>query len=244
MRIAAVSDIHGNLLALEAVLADIKTRQVDQIVNLGDILSGGLFPRETADRLMPLALPTIKGNHERYVLSDDRPQMGLSDLHAARTLRADQLQWIAGLPATLRLSDEVLLVHGTPDSDEIYLLETVAAQGIRRASVNEVVERSTAGNASLILCGHSHIQRSFQLDDGRFIVNPGSVGLQAYDTDYPVPHVVEMGSPHARYAIVERRQSGWVAELLAIPYDWQRAAQDAESNQRMDWGRALRTGRV
>jgi putative phosphoesterase len=244
MRIAALSDIHGNLLALEAVLADIQTRRVDQIVNLGDILSGGLFPRETADRLMPLSLPTIRGNHERYVLTQARSQMGPSDLHAAQTLRADQLQWIAALPLTLRLSRDVLLVHGTPDHDDRYLLETVTDGGLRHATHAEVFERSGAADASLMLCGHSHIQRSIQLDDGRFIVNPGSVGLQAYDTDYPSPHVVEMGSPHARYAIVEMRPTGWVAELLAIPYDWQRAAHDAESNLRMDWGRALRTGRV
>jgi predicted phosphodiesterase len=244
MRIAAVSDIHGNLSALEAVLADIRTRQVDQIVNLGDILSGGLFPRETADRLMALSLPTIKGNHERHVLTDDRSQMSLSDLHAAQTLRSDQLEWIAGLPPTLRLSEAVLLVHGTPDSDLIYLLETVTDHGIRRATLGEVLERSGATDATLILCGHSHIQRTFQLDDGRFIVNPGSVGLQAYRTEHPLPHVVEMGSPHARYAIVEHRNTGWVAELISIPYDWRRAACDAESNQRMDWGRALRTGRV
>jgi predicted phosphodiesterase len=62
VRIAAISDIHGNLAALDAVLADIQRRGISLVVNLGDILSGALFPRETADRLMPLALPTIRGN--------------------------------------------------------------------------------------------------------------------------------------------------------------------------------------
>jgi predicted phosphodiesterase len=244
MRIAALSDIHGNLAALDAVLADIENRAVDQIVNLGDILSGGLFPRETADRLMPLSLPTISGNHERQVLNDPPEQMSLSDRHAAATLRADQLRWIASLPQTLRLSDDVLLVHGTPDSDLTYYLETVTDQGIRRANPAEVLERTGATNGSLILCGHSHVQRAIQLDDGRLIVNPGSVGLQAYSADHPLPHIVEMGSPHARYAIVEQRPSGWLAELLAVPYDWRQAASVAEANDRIDWGRALRTGRV
>ena len=71
MRIAAVSDIHGNLFALDAVLADIERRAVDLIVNLGDIVSGPLLPSGTAQRLMALRLPTIRGNHERQVLTLD-----------------------------------------------------------------------------------------------------------------------------------------------------------------------------
>ena len=65
LRIAAISDIHGNLPALEAVLADIARRGADLVVNCGDILSGPLWPAETAERLMALNLPTIAGNHER-----------------------------------------------------------------------------------------------------------------------------------------------------------------------------------
>ena len=244
MRIAALSDIHGNLPALDAVLADIRHRNVDQIVNLGDIVSGALFPQETADRLMALSLPTISGNHERQVLHDKAASMSLADEYAAKRLRADQLQWIAALPQTLRLNAEVLLVHGTPDSDLVYLLETLTSEGIRRASISEVMERAGNTDATLILCGHSHIQRAIQLDDGRLVVNPGSVGLQAYSTEYPSPHIVEMGSPHARYAIIEKRETGWLAQLLAVPYDWQHAALVAERNGRMDWGRSLRTGRV
>ena len=68
MKIAVISDIHGNIAALNAVLADASMQGVDQIVNLGDILSGSLFPAETADLLMAMALPTIRGNHERQVL--------------------------------------------------------------------------------------------------------------------------------------------------------------------------------
>ena len=71
MRIAAISDIHGNLLALEAVLADVATQSVDVVVNLGDLLSGGVQPRETADRLMELDLPTVRGNHERQLLRSE-----------------------------------------------------------------------------------------------------------------------------------------------------------------------------
>ena len=65
MNFAAIADIHGNLLALEAVLADIARRGISTIVNLGDLLSGPLWPAETADRLQSLNLPTVSGNHER-----------------------------------------------------------------------------------------------------------------------------------------------------------------------------------
>lgn len=71
MKIAAISDIHGNLGALEAVFDDIREQGADLVVNLGDILSGALYPAQTADRLMPLGLPTIRGNHERQVLRGD-----------------------------------------------------------------------------------------------------------------------------------------------------------------------------
>jgi predicted phosphodiesterase len=75
VKIAAISDIHGNLPALEAVLADIATHAVDIIVNLGDILSGPLWAADTADRLMALALPTIAGNHERQLLTQPIERM-------------------------------------------------------------------------------------------------------------------------------------------------------------------------
>lgn len=244
MKIAVISDIHGNVAALEAVLADAATRHVEQIVNLGDICSGGLFPRETADRLMPLKLPTIRGNHERQLSNQAPERMSLSDRHAFETLRPEHLAWLAALPTTMRLHEDVLLVHGTPDSDLAYFLETVTDNGLRPATREEVEQRAGDVEAAVILCGHTHLQRVVTLDDRRMIVNPGSVGLPAYDDDRPHPHLVESGSPHARYAILSKEGDGWAAELLSVEYDWEQAARDAEANGRTDWSRALRTGRV
>ncbi|MDQ2878880.1 MAG: metallophosphatase family protein [Pseudomonadota bacterium] len=244
MKIAVISDIHGNVAALDAVLADAATRQVEQIVNLGDICSGGLFPRETADRLMPLGLPTIRGNHERQLLDQTAECMGLSDRHAVETLRPEHLAWLAALPTTLRLSDDVLLVHGTPDSDVTYFLETVTEEGLRPATRAEVEQRAGSIDAAVILCGHSHVQRVVTLDDGRVIANPGSVGLPAYDDDRPHVHLVESGSPHARYAVLSDEGGCWKVDVHEVEYDWEQAARDAEANGRIDWSRALRTGRV
>jgi len=243
MKIAAISDIHGNLAALEAVLADIHDRGADLIVNLGDILSGPLQPAETADRLMPLRFPTISGNHERQLLTFKPEQMRVSDRFAASALRPDQREWISLLPATLRL-DDVLLVHGSPNSDLEPFLETVTEDGIREASLDEVEERAGSVDAALILCGHTHVPRAVRLRDERLVVNPGSVGLPAYDDDHPFVYKVQMGSPHARYAMVESRGGRWSTNLMAVSYDWDTAALIAETRGRNDWGRALRTGCV
>lgn len=76
------------------------------------------------------------------------------------------------------------------------------------------------------------------------IVNPGSVGLPAYDDVHPVAHRVETGSPHARYAVAERQGGIWSTSLIAIPYDWETAARVAQARGRGDWAVALRTGRI
>jgi hypothetical protein len=144
----------------------------------------------------------------------------------------------------LQLSDDVLLVHGTPGSDLDYFLETADAHGLRPATPDEIKQRAGDFAAKLILCGHTHFPKIVRLDDARLIVNAGSVGLQAYEDDRPFPHKIEVGTPHARYAIAESSVDGWSAELIAVTYDWETAAGFAAQRGRDDWARALRTGLV
>lgn len=244
MRIAIVSDIHGNLGALDAVRADIDRRGADAIVNLGDILSGPLQVSETADRLMALDWPTIAGNHERQVLTDPPDRMGDSDRHAVARLQPHQREWLRGLPPVLRLNAEVLMVHGTARSDVECLLETIDEHGMRAAGVAEIAQRIGDSDARVIVCGHTHLPRIVRMPDGRLIVNPGSVGLQAYRDDRPYPYRVENGSPHARYALIERSGGEWSAQPIDVAYDWNAAAGLARRNGREDWARALASGRV
>ncbi|MPS68513.1 MAG: metallophosphoesterase [Novosphingobium sp.] len=244
MRLAVLSDIHGNLRALDAVLEDVTARGITRIVNLGDILSGPLQPARTAERLMALGLETIRGNHERQLLELPRERMGLSDAHADARLEDHHRAWLAALPDTLWLEEDLYACHGSPGSDLQYLLETVEPGGCRQATIAEVEARVAGLDAAMILCGHTHLPRSVRLADGRQVVNPGSVGLPAYDDDHPYPHVMESGSPHARYAVIERAEGEWRAELVAVAYDWQSAAEDALAARRGDWARALATGRA
>jgi len=250
MRIAAISDIHGNLPALRAVLQDIEHSGADLIVNLGDILSGPLWPAETAELLMSMDLPTIAGNHERQVLTQPPERMGATDAYTAQCLAEPHRAWMAGLPATRWLDDRVFCCHGTPDSDLQYFLETVTldfrrsgSPGMRQATEGEVRERLGDCAASLVLCGHTHMPRVFAAG-GTLVVNPGSVGLQAYDDAHPHPHVLEVGSPHARWALLEGGEKAWSVQSRCVPYDWEAAARRAERHGRSDWAHALRTGRV
>lgn len=242
MRIALVSDIHGNLAALETVAADIRHRGVDKVVNLGDSVSGSLWPQETAQYLMASGWLHLAGNHERQLLTLPPEQQGLSDRFAHTQLGMTELAWLAGLPSVLHLDNDVLLCHGTPHSDHIYLLETILNGSTILASPDMIEQRLQGTRAAVIACGHTHIARSIRLK-GMLLLNPGSVGLPAYADDCP-PHTVETGSPDARYAIIEYRNGSWQAKHYNIAYPYRYAASLAEQRQRPDWAAALRYGRV
>src|SRR5579859_5691219 len=147
MRIALISDIHGNRWALAAVLEHIARQRVDAIWNLGDILSGPLEPATTADMLMPLELPTIRGNHERQLLACAERPGGPSDQFAYRATEPRHHAWLRGLPSAAAPRGDVLLCHGTPRSDVEPMLETVELDGQRPASAAEVEARAAAAPA-------------------------------------------------------------------------------------------------
>lgn len=237
MRIAIVSDIHGNLAALEAVVADIGRQRVDAVVNLGDSLSGPLLPRETARFLMAQDWTHLAGNHDRQIL-ELHAGSGASDAYAHAQLTPRELDWLATLRPTLQYNEDLFLCHGTPSSDLACLLETAE----RHAGAADIEQRLGRVDASLVACGHTHVARSVRSARGLWLVNPGSVGQPAYTDDHPYPHAIESGSPDARYAIVERRQQQWLVQLLTIPYDHRSMAELASANGREDWAVALMTG--
>jgi putative phosphoesterase len=241
-KIAVLSDIHGNLIALEKVVQDIERRGVDLVVNLGDFISGPLWPKETLEYLKAQDWIHIRGNHERQLLTQAPRNMGISDQYAWQTLEADDLKWLHSLPKRAEIGTDIVLCHGSPSDDKQYLLETIANGHARLASPDEIEVRIGNESASIILCGHTHIPRVVAISDNQLVVNPGSVGLPAYDDVEPEPHVMETGSPHARYAILERYAGEWIVDLVSVTYDHHRAAKKARDNGREDWAIGLQTG--
>ncbi|WP_310381355.1 metallophosphoesterase family protein [Actinoplanes couchii] len=239
-----VSDVHGNLPALEAVLQALAGERVDLTVNLGDLLSGYVQPVETADRLMGLGWPTVAGNHERQVLTFGPERIGMSDRVTKELLGERHLDWLRSLPATLSPVPGVLAFHGTPTDDLQYLMHTVEESGgARAATLDEVLDRlGDVSGFELLLCGHTHLAGSLRLPGNVLLVNPGSVGWPAYDSDEPFPHVMEAGTPHARYAVVDDVSGSWEVEFRQVEYPWEAAAAFTEGFGRGDVGAALRTG--
>ena len=244
MRIAVLADIHGNVRALRAVMDDLKQVAPDRVLNLGDTVSGPLEAAETADVLISLAWTTIRGNHDRWLLELAREKMGRSDAAAFAELKNHHHAWLSTLEETATI-DDIFLCHGTPGSDSTYLLETVQPDGnVRLATEAEVGKRLGSEHAPIILCGHTHVPRLVRLTDGRTVINPGSVGLQAYRDLEPFNHATETGAPHARYAVLDRAKAAdpWRVSFRVVAYDWDAAAARAAEKGREDWARWLSTG--
>jgi putative phosphoesterase len=177
-RLALISDIHGNGVAFDAILADIAAREVDEIVCLGDIAAGGPQPREVLRRLRELGCRAVRGNADGWLL--DGLPAGRSEatrrlaetVEWARTqLGADDLAYVAALPTSVRCSVgglDLFCCHGSPRSDLERLLATTSD-----AALDELF--AYAG-ARVIAAGHTHLQLLRRHGAG-FLVNPGSVGL-------------------------------------------------------------------
>jgi len=170
VRVAAISDIHGNLPALEAVLVDVEREQVDAIVVAGDSFSGP-WPSEVLDLLAEVRALVVRGNADRLAVI--RAADGaLADWNEER-LGAARLAIAAAWPLTMELDidglGDVLICHATPFSDEpIYT---------RITPDDELIELLGRVDADVLVCGHTHMQYDRLLSSGLRVVNPGSVGF-------------------------------------------------------------------
>ncbi|MEW6410948.1 MAG: metallophosphoesterase family protein [Candidatus Zixiibacteriota bacterium] len=243
LQIAVISDVHGNTWALHEVLRDIQRRGIESIVNLGDCVYGPLDPAGTAEILMSLNIPTVCGNEDRIIYQDHGVEHSNPTLDFVRSqLNAKNLRWLESLPKTTVAFESFFLCHGTPENDQQYLLTEVNETGTSSTKPDKLKRLTASITQPVILCGHDHKPAVVNLLPDTIIVNPGSVGLQAYDDDHPLFHVIENETPHARYGIVTSREGAWRAENVAVDYDWDKAASMAAKNGRPDWAAWLRTG--
>lgn len=242
MRLGVIADVHGNLPALEAVLAGLARLSVDRVVNLGDCASGPLWPAQTVRLLRATKMSHVRGNHDRALGALSPDGLGASDSFAWRDLDAEAREWLAALPFERDIG-KARCFHASPQDDDTYLLDGIEGGRLVAAGPGAVEALLGPAGPALVLCGHSHQPRLLRLDDGTVVVNPGSVGNPAYHATEPSIHVSESGAPHARFAVVTMTDQVAI-EHHAIVYDWEHAARRAESNGRADWAHALRTGRV
>jgi putative phosphoesterase len=243
MRIAVLSDIHGNAWALDAVLDELERTRVDRVLNLGDCFHGPLDPRGTYERLKSRDWPTVRGNQDRALVQGAKDPTGR---FTYEQLGNEGVAWLAVNTRELVHHDTILACHGDLGHDDVTLLERVEPTHVRLATDAELTDAlaSAGRDVELVLCGHSHQQGTVRLGDGRLVVNAGSVGLPAYQNDDPHPHGMEAGTPHARWAIVERTDAGWRVEMRATPYDTGAAVAAARAHDRPDWADWIATGRA
>jgi hypothetical protein len=150
--------------------------------------------------------------------------------------------WIRTLTHARPLDAAVFLCHGTPRSDVEPFLDSIEGDHTRPATPDELAARCSLTGPRVIACGHTHIPRVTRSASGQLLVNPGSVGLQAYEDDQPHRYYVENGDAYARYATIEQRGGERHAQIHPVPYEFEPMARLAERNGRPGWAQALRTG--
>jgi putative phosphoesterase len=180
MKLGLVSDIHGNKVALDAVLADMP--RVDGLVCAGDVVGYNPWHGECVDAVRERDIPTVSGNHDREVVADGgfgfNSMAGAGVGHARETLTDSQLEWLSTLPDRRRTADgRVRIAHGHPEYPDRYTYP--------REFSPELLD-----DEDVLVLGHTHVQGHEQFDEG-VVVNPGSVG-QPRD-----------GDPRAAYAVLD-----------------------------------------
>lgn len=212
MRIAALSDIHGNLLALDACLADLESQGgADAIVVAGDLCLGGPKPKKVLQRLEEIGAACVRGNTDRY-LFEDPPSEKFEPAEASqlawtrREIGERWLAWLQGLPFALRIGDDqnqLLVVHANPKSDDEQIWPDADDAALRRFIGKE---RATA-----IAFGHLHLPYA-RMWRGKLLVNVASAG------------VPKDGDPRAGYAIFTERDGGWQVKHRRAAFDVKRVA--------------------
>jgi len=246
MQIAILSDIHSNVYALQEVIKDIKSRNIEVVLNLGDMFYGPIEPRATYEIIRENKFINICGNQDRELLEASLDQLENNPTlkYAYDDLGEDVLYWIQDLQFEKIIGGTYYMIHGTYFDDSQYLLEDVSNEEIKLRSDEEIIRLTDNIEAPFIFCGHSHIPRVHKLNSGQIVINPGSVGLQAYEDELPSKHKMENHTPDAAYSILTIEDNQYSVEQIRVAYDYEKAALKAEENGSADWAYSIRTGKV
>jgi putative phosphoesterase len=239
-KITIFGDIHGNLPALEAVLANMEERGLtDNRYCLGDLVGYGVWPNEVVEAIRQRQIPTIMGNYDQGVGhdSDDcgcayrtpearalgERSIAWSNAHTSAENKAYLRQLVEQIP--LQLGElKVLLVHGSPRRINEYLYEDRPESSLERLM-------DQAG-ADVLVCGHTHLPYHRQLASGRHVINAGSVGKP------------KDNNPDACYLVLSAQGRDLTVEFIRVPYDVERAAQAIEATDMPDeFAEMLRLGK-
>lgn len=214
MRIALIADIHGNRIALERVLADVRGVGADRIACLGDLVAHGPEPREALDLVRSLDGPVVVGNTDAGVCDipegppGDKDWARIGHLYkwCAAQLDGEHLDYLRSLPRSVQLGG-LFCCHGSPRSFDEKVLATTPDEELGRM-LDGVSARLVAG-------GHTHLALLRRFGTQTF-VNPGSVGI-------PMSIDPRTGnqrlSRHAEYAIVTEERSGFGVEFRRVEFD-------------------------
>jgi len=241
VKIAVLSDIHGNKDALKAVLENIKYRNIDRVYNLGDTLYGPLFPLETYEMIKSTDIKGVSGNCDRILLQSSSENPTIQ--YVLDMLTEEHKSWLLNLPFSIQ-TDDFYFCHASPENDELYMLNEITQNGVTIKQTEEIMNFVKDIPQNIIFCGHSHLPTIVYLPNNKIIINPGSVGLPAYEEEEPFYYKIESGTPFANYTVVEKRNDEWIIEQLSVPYDTTEVIKQSEDQNRPDWARALKCGRV
>lgn len=246
MKLAIISDIKSNVYALEAVLADAKNKEVDAILNLGDMFYGPIDPRATYELIRESKFINISGNEDRQILEASLEQLEEDELlrFVYNELGEDVLYWIQDLPFEKLIGENYYMIHGTYFDDSQYLLEDIENGQIKQRDDKEIIKLTDDIKSIFIMCGGSHLPQAKTLNSGQIVINPGSVGLQALKATYPSEHIIENNTADAAYSVLTIEDQQYSIEQVNVAYDYEKAALKAEENGNAKWAHALRTGTV
>jgi predicted phosphodiesterase len=227
LRLAVISDVHGNRLALDAVLAEVDREGVDRIVCLGDVAVGPMG-REALERVRDLGCPVIMGNWDNAFLtgfmtpSADETAAIVNEIHAwwGEQLTGDDRAWLQTLVPTLELELDgvpALCFHGSPRSYDEWIFATTPD--------DELEPMFAPGRPPLLLGGHTHVQMARRWNES-LLVNPGAVGLPFLSW---WPRQVR-NAPWAEYAIVTAAAGRVRVDLRRTGYDFDALLQHARES--------------